>query len=76
MPKKKQSLAEKLSLTTGVQLILVAGSLSVFSFSLGRQGAIQQREALRARIPVVQVSEQKAQLPNHHQRTERSRHYS
>ena len=58
MPKKKQSLAEKLSLTTGVQLILVAGSLSVFSFSLGRQGAIQQREALRARIPVVQVSEQ------------------
>ena len=45
MPKKKQSLAEKLSLTTGAQLILVAGSLGVFSFSLGRQGAIQQREA-------------------------------
>ena len=58
MAKQQQSLAEKLSLTTGVQLILVAGSLSVFSFSLGRQGAIQQREALRARIPVVQVSEQ------------------
>ena len=58
MRNQRQSLAEKLSLTTGLQLILVAGSLSFLSFTIGRQGAIQQREALRARIPVVQVSEQ------------------
>ena len=58
MRNKRQSLAEKLSLTTGLQLILVAGSLSILSFTLGRQGAIQQKEAFRARIPVVQVSEQ------------------
>ena len=58
MRNKRQSLAEKLSLTTGLQLILVAGSLSFLSFTLGRQGAIQQKEAFRARIPVVQVSEQ------------------
>ena len=58
MRNKRQSLAEKLSLTTGLQLILVAGSLSILSFTLGRQGAIQKKEALRARIPVVQVSEQ------------------
>ena len=58
MRSKQQSLAEKLSLTTGLQLVLVAGSLSILSFSLGRQGAIQQKEVLRARFPVVQVSEQ------------------
>ena len=58
MRNTRQSLAEKLSLTTGLQLILVAGSLSILSFTLGRQGAIQQKEAFRARIPVVQVSEQ------------------
>ena len=58
MKSKRQSLAEKLSLTTGLQLILVAGSLSFLSFTIGRQGAIQQKESLRARIPVVQVSEQ------------------
>ena len=44
MRNKRQSLAEKLSLTTGLQLILVAGSLSILSFTLGRQGAIQQRK--------------------------------
>ena len=58
MTRKKQSLAGKLSRTTGLQLALVAGSLSIFSFSLGRQGAIEQRETLKASIPVVQVSEQ------------------
>ena len=58
MTRKTKSLAGKLSRTTGLQLALVAGSLSIFSFSLGRQGAIEQREALKASIPVVQVSEQ------------------
>lgn len=58
MARKTKSLAGKLSRTTGLQLALVAGSLSIFSFSLGRQGAIEQREALKASIPVVEVSEQ------------------
>ena len=58
MLKRKESLAGKLSRTTGLQLILVAGSLSFLSFSLGRQAEIQQREAHRAQVPVVQVSEQ------------------
>ena len=57
MTRKRQSLAGKLSRTTGLQLVLVAGSLSIFSFSLGRQGEIEQREAFKASIPVVQVSE-------------------
>ena len=56
--KKRQSLATKLGRTTGLQLILVAGSLSIFSFSVGRHESIQKREALRAKIPAVQVSEQ------------------
>ena len=58
MARKIKTLAGKLSRTTGLQLVLVAGSLSIFSFSLGRQSAIEQREALKASIPVVQVSEQ------------------
>ena len=58
MSKRKESLAGKLSRTTGLQLILVAGSLSFLSFSLGRQAEIQQREAHRAQVPAVQVSEQ------------------
>jgi C4-dicarboxylate-specific signal transduction histidine kinase len=58
MAPKRQSLAGKLSRTTGLQLVLVAGSLSIFSFSLGRQGAIEQRETFKARIPVIRVSEQ------------------
>ena len=56
--KRVQSLAKKLSRATGLQLFLVAGSLSIFSFSVGRHDSIQKREALRAKIPAVQISEQ------------------
>ena len=52
-----KSLAKKLTRTTGVQLILVAGSLSILGFSVGRNIAIEQKEAHRAHLPVVRVSE-------------------
>ncbi|MDP7993854.1 MAG: histidine kinase, partial [Synechococcus sp. SP2 MAG] len=52
-----KSLAKKLTRTTGVQLILVAGSLSILGFSVGRNIVIEQKEAHRAHLPVVRVSE-------------------
>ena len=55
------SLAARLSRTTGLQLLLVAGSLSVFSFSLGRNSGFQQSEAHRTHLPVVRLSEQLSQ---------------
>ena len=58
MARSPKSLATRLTRTTGLQLMLVAGSLSIFSFSLGRHSGIQQSEAHRSNIPVVQVSEQ------------------
>ena len=43
--------------TTGLQLILVAGSLSILGFSVGRNIVIEQKESHRAHLPVVRVSE-------------------
>lgn len=51
------SLAGRLIRTTGLQLVLVAGSLSALSFTLGRSSGITERESHRAHLPVVQVSE-------------------
>ena len=52
------SLAARLTRTTGLQLLLVAGSLSIFSFTLGRNSGFQQSEAHRTNLSVVRVSEQ------------------
>ena len=43
--------------TTGLQLILVAGSLSILGFSVGRNIVIEQKESHRVHLPVVRVSE-------------------
>ncbi|TCD56624.1 histidine kinase [Synechococcus sp. BS56D] len=55
--KRLRSLASKLTRATGLQLILVAGSLSVLSYFVGRDSGIHQSEAQRANLTAVQVSE-------------------
>jgi len=57
MTRSSLSLAGRLIRTTGLQLVLVAGSLSALSFTLGRSSGITERESHRANLPVVQVSE-------------------
>ena len=57
MKSQAKSLAKKLMQTTGIQLILVAGSLSILGFSVGRNIVIEQKESHRAHLPVVRVSE-------------------
>ena len=57
MKNQAKSLAKKLTRTTGLQLILVAGSLSILGFSVGRNIVIEQKESHRAHLPVVRVSE-------------------
>ena len=57
MKSQAKSLAKKLTRTTGLQLILVAGSLSILGFSVGRNMVIEQKESHRAHLPVVRVSE-------------------
>ena len=57
MKHQAKSLAKKLMRTTGLQLILVAGSLSILGFSVGRNIVIEQKESHRAHLPVVRVSE-------------------
>jgi C4-dicarboxylate-specific signal transduction histidine kinase len=57
MKNEAKSLAKKLMRTTGIQLILVAGSLSILGFSVGRNIAIEQKESHRTHLPVVRVSE-------------------
>lgn len=58
MASNNTSLATKLTRATGLQLLLVAGSLSVFSYSVGRNIGFQQSETHRTNLPVVRVSEQ------------------
>ena len=55
--RKPRSLAGTLTRATGLQLILVAGSLSVLTYFLGRDSGIHQSEAQRANLTAVQVSE-------------------
>ena len=57
MKAQSKSLAKKLTRTTGIQLILVAGSLSILGFSVGQKYVIEQKESLRAHLPVIRVSE-------------------
>ena len=57
MKSQAKSLAKKLTRTTGLQLILVSGSLSILGFSVGRNIVIEQKESHRAHLPVVRVSE-------------------
>lgn len=54
---RPRSLARQLTFATGLQLTLVAGTLSVLGFSVGRNIAIEQKEAHRADLPIVRVSE-------------------
>ena len=58
MARNNTSLATKLTRATGLQLLLVAGSLSIFSYSVGRNSGFQQSEAHRTNLPVVRLSEQ------------------
>ena len=57
MKSQSKSLAKKLTRTTGLQLVLVAGSLSILGFSIGRNNIIEQKESHRAHLPVIRVSE-------------------
>ena len=54
---RPRSLAHQLTFATGIQLTLVAGSLSILGFSIGRNLVIEQKEAHRADLPIVRVSE-------------------
>ena len=57
MKNKIQSLAKQLTSATGLQLILVAGSLSLLGFNIGRNTIIGEKEAHRADLPIVRISE-------------------
>ncbi len=57
MKKQARSLAVRLTRTTGLQLILVAGSLSILGFSVGQNNVIEQKESHRTHLPVIRVSE-------------------
>ena len=57
MKTQAKPLAKKLTRTTGLQLTLVAGSLSILGFFVGRNIVMEQKESHRAHLPVVRVSE-------------------
>ena len=57
MKAQAKPLAKKLTRTTGLQLTLVAGSLSILGFFVGRNIVMEQKESHRAHLPVVRVSE-------------------
>ena len=57
MKKQARSLAVRLTRITGLQLILVAGSLSILGFSVGQNNVIEQKESHRTHLPVIRVSE-------------------
>ena len=57
MKSQAKKKTKKLTRTTGLQLILIAGSLSLLGFSVGRNIVIEQKESHRAHLPVVRVSE-------------------
>ncbi|MDB4653417.1 ATP-binding protein [Synechococcus sp. AH-551-E02] len=57
MKNKIQSLAKQLTSTTGLQLILIAGSVSLLGFNIGRNTVIGEKEAHRADLPIVRISE-------------------
>ena len=61
---RPRSLARQLTFATGLQLTLVAGSLSILGFSIGRNLVIEQKEAHRADLPIVRVSERLSSKPS------------
>ena len=52
------SLGQRLVRSTGLQLILVAGSFSLVTYTLGRNSGIQQSEAHRTNLSITQIREQ------------------
>ena len=52
------SLGQRLVRSTGLQLILVAGSFSVVTFTLGRNSGVQQSEGHRTNLPITEIREQ------------------
>ena len=52
------SLGQRLVQSTGLQLILVAGSFSVLTYTLGRNSGIQQSEAHRTNLTITEIREQ------------------
>ena len=52
------SLGQRLARSTGLQLILVAGSFSLLTYTLGRNSGIQQSEAHRTNLSITQIREQ------------------
>ena len=51
-------LGQRLARSTGLQLILVAGSFSLLTYTLGRNSEIQQSEAHRTNLLITQIREQ------------------
>ncbi|MGB1416931.1 MAG: ATP-binding protein [Synechococcus sp.] len=56
-PRGQRSLAQQLTRSTGLQLILVASALGVLTYSLGRNSGLQRSEHHRATLPVIRVTE-------------------
>ena len=52
------SLRQRLARSTGLQLILVAGSFSLMTYTLGRYSEIRQSEAHRTNLSITQIREQ------------------
>ena len=52
------SLGQRLVRSTGLQLVLVAGSFSLLTYTLGRNSGIQQSEAYRTNLSITQIREQ------------------
>lgn len=55
------SLRQRLARSTGLQLILVAGSFSLMTYTLGRNSEIRQSEAHRTNLSITQIREQQAE---------------
>ena len=52
------SLGQRLVRSTGLQLILVAGSFSLLTYTLGRNSGIQQSERHRTNLLITEIREQ------------------
>ena len=52
------SLGQRLVRSTGLQLILVAGSFSLLTYTLGRNSGIQESEVHRTKLSITEIREQ------------------
>ena len=52
------SLGQRLVRSTGLQLILVAGSFSLLTYTLGRNSGIQESEVHRTNLSITEIREQ------------------